>query len=149
MPIAEICSQTVIFVRRDETVKAAAELMHEHHVGSIVVVDERDDKRMPVGMLTDRDIVIAVVALGLDAATLQAGDVMSHAVWADAGAAETVELMRLKGVRRFPVVDAAGALFGIVAAADILALLAEEMSAVTGMLAREEKREANVRTSRV
>jgi CBS domain-containing protein len=65
----------------------------------------------------------------------------------DAGVAETVELMRMKGVRRLPVTDAAGALVGIVAADDILTLLAEEMSALATMISREHKREKKTRLS--
>ena len=123
MAIGEICSREVLFAHRDKTVKAAAALMRESHIGSIVVVDETDGKRIPTGILTDRDIVVAVVALGLDPNTIQVGDVMSQellAVREDAGVAETAELMRMKGVRRLPVTDAAGALIGIIAADDIL-----------------------------
>jgi len=148
MAIGEICSREVLFARRDTTVKAAAALMRESHMGSIIVVDEPNGKRIPAGILTDRDIVVAVVALGLDPNAIQVGDVMSQellAVREDAGIAETVELMRMKGVRRLPVTDDAGALVGIVAADDILTLLAEEMSALATMISREHKREKEMR----
>jgi CBS domain-containing protein len=148
MAIGEICSREVLFARRDTTVKAAASLMRESHMGSIIVVDEPNGKRIPAGILTDRDIVVAVVALGLDPNAIQVGDVMSQellAVREDAGIAETVELMRMKGVRRLPVTDDAGALVGIVAADDILTLLAEEMSALAKMISREHKREKEMR----
>jgi CBS domain-containing protein len=150
MAIGEICSREVLFARRDTTVKAAAALMRESHMGSIIVVDEPNGKRIPAGILTDRDIVVAVVALGLDPNAIQVGDVMSQellAVREDAGIAETVELMRMKGVRRLPVTDDAGALVGIVAADDILTLLAEEMSALAKMISREHKREKETRRS--
>jgi CBS domain-containing protein len=150
MAIGEICSREVLFARRDTTVKAAAALMRESHIGSIIVVDEPNGKRIPAGILTDRDIVVAVVALGLDPNAIQVGDVMGQellAVREDAGVAETVELMRMKGVRRLPVTDAAGALVGIIAADDILTLLAEEMSALAKMISREHKREEKMRRS--
>ena len=51
--------------------------MRENHIGSLVIVDESDRGRIPVGMLTDRDIAIAVVAQALDPRTLTAGEVMS------------------------------------------------------------------------
>jgi CBS domain-containing protein len=152
MAIGEICSREVLFARRDTTVKAAAALMRESHIGSLVVVDETNGKRIPSGILTDRDIVVAVVALGLDPNAIQVSDVMSQelvAVRVDAGVAETVELMWLKGVRRLPVTDAAGALVGIVSADDILTLLAEEMSALATMVSREHKREKEIRRSGV
>ena len=152
MAIGEICSREVVFARRDTTVKVAARLMRESHIGSLVVVDEPDGKRIPAGILTDRDIVVAVVALGLNSDVIQVGDVMSQellAVREDAGVAETAELMRLKGVRRLPVTDDAGALVGIIAADDLLMLLAEEMSALAMMVSREHKREKEMRRSGV
>jgi len=129
-------------------VTAAAQLMREYHVGSIVVVDEPNGKRMPAGIVTDRDIAVAVVALGLKPDAIQVGDVMNQelvAVREDAGVAETVELMRMKGLRRLPVTDSAGALVGIVAADDVLSLLAEEMAALASMVTREHKREVKTR----
>jgi CBS domain-containing protein len=129
-------------------VKAVAQLMREYHVGSIVVADEPNGKRMPAGIVTDRDIAVAVVALGLKPEVIQVGDVMNQelvAVREDAGVAETVELMRMKGLRRLPVTDSAGALVGIVAADDVLSLLAEEMAALASMVTREHKREVETR----
>jgi CBS domain-containing protein len=149
--IGEICSRNAVFARRNESVATAARLMRESHVGCLVVVDEIDGDRIPVGILTDRDITVAVVAPGLDANTMQVGDVMSAdllTVNEDAGVAETVELMRVRGIRRLPVTDADGRLVGLVASDDIMSLLAEEMSGLTGMIAREEKRERTVRKTR-
>ena len=148
MAIGEICSREVVFTKRDATVKAAARLMREFHVGSVVVVDESNGKRIPAGILTDRDITVAVVALGLDPEVIEIGDVMSGeliAVPEDTGIAEAVELMRLKGIRRVVVTDAGGDLVGIVAADDMLSLLAEEMSALASMAGREQKHEAALR----
>jgi len=148
MAIGEICSRDVVFAKRDATVKAAARLMREFHVGSVVVVDEPNGKRIPAGILTDRDITVAVVALGLDPEVIEIGDVMAGeliAVPENTGITEAVELMRLKGIRRVVVTDAGGDLVGIVAADDMLSLLAEEMSALASMAGREQKREAALR----
>ena len=151
MAIGEICSHNTVFARRDESVATAARLMRESHVGCLVVADEVDGERVPVGMLTDRDINVAVVAPGLDANTMQVGDVMSAellTVNEDAGIAETVELMRVRGIRRLPVTNTDGRLIGLIAADDIMSLLAEEISGLTGMIAREEKRERSLRKTR-
>ncbi len=151
MAIGEICSREVLFARRDESVAAAARQMRESHVGCLVVADEDGGKRVPVGILTDRDITVAVVAPGLDAEVILVGDVMSGellSVQEDAGIAETVELMRLRGIRRLPVTDSDGALVGLIAADDILSLLAEELSGLAGMISREEKRERTARKSK-
>lgn len=152
MAIGEICSREVVFARRDESVAAAARLMRERHVGCLVVADEENGKRVPVGMLTDRDIAVTVVAPGLDAQAILVGDVMSAellSVKEDAGIAETVELMRVRGIRRLPVTDGNGALIGLIAADDIVSLLAEEIAGIAGMISREEKRERTARKTRV
>jgi predicted transcriptional regulator len=148
MPIGEICNREVVCAKRDATVKTAARLMRECHVGSIVVVDEPEDKRIPAGILTDRDIAVAVVALGLDPDVIQIGDIMGTgliSVNEDWSTAEVVELMQVKGVRRLVVTDSNGYLVGIVAADDVLALLAEEMTALASMVVGERKHEAALR----
>lgn len=149
--IGEICSREVVFTGPDDSVASAAKLMRENHVGCLVVAEKQNGKRIPVGMLTDRDITVAVVAPGLDAEAILVGDVMSPEVLSvrdDAGIAETVELMRVRGIRRLPVTDTGGALIGLIAADDILALLAEEIAALAGMITREEKRERTARKTR-
>ena len=89
-----------------------------------------------------------MVALGLDPAVIQIGDIMGTRLVSgkeDWGIAEVVELMQLKGIRRLVVTDSDGYLVGIVTADDVLALLAEEMSALAAMVGGERKREAALR----
>jgi len=146
--IGEICNREVVFARRNDTVREAAQLMRDSHVGDLVVVEERNGRRVPTGILTDRDIAVGIVAKGLDPDVLAVGDVVGPElvlVKEDAGVSETIELMRAKGVRRIPVVDASGALVGIVTADDMLDLLAEELSALVRMVSREQRREAEYR----
>lgn len=148
MAIGEICSRDVVLTRKDMSVREAAQLMREYHVGALVVVEEVSGKRVPAGMLTDRDIAVAIVAKGLDPDTLSVGEVMSvqpATVRDTDGVAETIELMRAKGVRRLPVVDGRGAVVGIIAADDFIDLLAEEMSALARMISREQRRESEAR----
>jgi len=146
--IGEICNREVVFARPNESVLSAAILMREHHVGTLVVVEESAGKRVPTGIITDRDIAVGVVALGLDPDATLVGAVMSPELIRareDAGVAETVALMRQKGLRRLPVVDAAGSLVGLVAADDLLELLAEEISGLASIVAREQRRETEQR----
>ena len=148
MAIGEICNREVVFARRDESVKSAAELMREHHVGDLVIVEEANGQRVPCGVLTDRDIVVGVVAKGLDPDALEVAEVAgAELVLAreSDGVAETIELMRAKGVRRVPIVDAGGSLVGIVTADDILDLLAEELTALARMVSREQRHEVELR----
>ena len=148
MAVGEICSREVVFVRRGESVRDAAPLMREHHVGAVVVVDEREGSRMPAGVVTDRDIAVAVVAKGLDADGVQVEDLMSgELVTAQdtEGIAECIARMRGRGVRRMPVVAARGALVGIVTADDLLDLLAEELAGLARTVVNEQRRETQAR----
>jgi len=135
MHIGELSVVQTVSCTRDDTVQAAAMLMRRHHVGDLVVVDADGGASVPVGILTDRDIVLAVVAPGLDPASLLAGDVMSDDLLTANESDDvyaTIERMRLRGIRRVPVLDANGNLSGIVSADDLLAFLVDEM----GELAR-------------
>lgn len=150
MGVGEICSREVVCINRIECVAKAAQLMRKHHVGSVVVVEEKAGGRTPIGMLTDRDIVVAVVAVGLNPEAVTAGDIMSGellSVNEDAGIAETTELMRVRGVRRIPVTSSRGSLIGILAADDVQSLLAEEMSALASIGERAQRRESGFRKS--
>lgn len=148
MRVGEICNREVIVVERGASVREAASLMRQYHVGDLVVVEDRAGKRAPVGILTDRDIAIEVVAMGVDPEAVKVGEVMGPELIA-AGETETVydtlQRMRQHGVRRVPVVDAAGGLAGIVSLADLLEFLAEEISNLSKVEHREQAREARVR----
>ena len=151
MTIASICSRAAIAIRRSDSVTEAARLMRMHHVGSLVVVDD-DERgfRIPVGFLTDRDITVSVTALELDPSIITVNEVMVDSVICvseTAGIAETVSLMRDKGVRRLPVVDETGALAGIVTADDLIALFAGELSGLAESAVRERHRERELRRS--
>lgn len=148
MPIGEICNREVVFATRDTSILEAAQLMRRHHVGDLIVVDEKNGKRIPAGIVTDRDIVIEVIAKEADINSLTAGDIMGPELVttreAD-GVFETIQLMRLKGVRRMPVVDPHGGLVGIVSVDDLVELLAEEMNELAKLISREQVREAKNR----
>ena len=146
MRIGEICTTDTICCTRDETVQGAAMLMRRHHVGDLVVVDTDGGGNVPLGILTDRDIVLAVIAPGLDPASLQVGDIMSDDLLTcgeEDDVYQTIEHMRLRGIRRVPVVNRNGGLAGIVSADDLLEFLAEEMgdlSRISGNQQAHEKR---------
>ncbi|MDO9371065.1 MAG: CBS domain-containing protein [Gammaproteobacteria bacterium] len=144
MPIGELCSREVVFVRREDSIREAAQLMRQHHVGDVLVVDEKDAQRVPVGIVTDRDIVVEVVAKNVDLDVVTVGDIMSFQLVSARdtdGVYETIQLMRIKGVRRLPIVNARGGLVGILALDDIIELLAEELSALAKVIAREQAQE--------
>ena len=61
MQVGEVCNRDVVIIDRNDPISNAAKLMRHHHVGNVVVVEERGDERFPVGMLTDRDLVVEVL----------------------------------------------------------------------------------------
>jgi CBS domain-containing protein len=147
MSIGTLCNREVVFVHRVNLIRDAAQLMRQFHVGDLVVVDD-NGKRKPVGIVTDRDIVIAIVALGLDPNVLTVGDIMGPelvTVGADEGVFETIRLMRQRGVRRLPVITADGDLAGIVTIDDLLQLLAKELAELASVIEHEQKVEAHTR----
>ena len=148
MPVGEICNREVVFAERTTTIVEAARLMRRYHVGDLVVVDEVQGRRVPVGMVTDRDLVVEVIAREQPFASCTVSAVMSATVVCvpeTAGVIEAIQLMRSHGVRRVPVVDAGGALVGILAADDLLDLLAEELSALARIAPRGQEREVRSR----
>lgn len=148
MTIGGICTRKVVIGARDTSLYEAAKLMREHHAGDLVVTDARGDKRTPVGIVTDRDIVIAVLAEGLNPEGLTVGEIMTAGlvtVNENDGVFEALRLMRCEGVRRAPIVDDAGALIGIVALDDLLELIAEELGDLASLIREERRKEEIIR----
>lgn len=148
MPIGEICNRETIFVFKDTSILQTAQLMRRHHVGDVIVVEEQGAKRIPIGIVTDRDIVIEVIAKEAEPSHLTAGDIItSKLVTArdTEGVYESIQLMRMNGIRRLPIVDADGGLVGIVSMDDLLELLAEEMNEIAKLVSREQFKETKAR----
>jgi len=106
MSIGEICNRETVFSTKDSSIQQAAPLMREHHVGDLVIVEENAGRRIPVGILTDRDLVIEILAKDVDVDNVTVGDVVSNLLMTareSDGLYETMQRMRAKGVRRVPV----------------------------------------------
>jgi len=149
MAVGEICNREVVMTEKSVSVVEAAQLMRTHHVGDLVVVEEKGGRRHPVGIVTDRDIVVEVVAAGVNPDTFKVGDIMGPELATlreSEGLFEALRYMRDKGVRRMPVVDRDGGLVGILTLDDLLSLLAEEMTELAKLVSHERQREAAVRT---
>ena len=148
MPIGELCNREVVFATRKTTIVEAAQLMRRYHVGDLVVVDEIDGRRVPVGIVTDRDIVTEVVARVCPAEGCSVENIMHTplvTVQENDGVIATIQLMRVHGVRRVPVVGKAGELIGIVSVDDLLELLAEELAELAKVALRQQAREVRNR----
>lgn len=118
MKIREMMTKGTRFVAPETPVIEAAGLMRLHDIGVVPVLE---DSRI-VGMLTDRDIVLQVVADGRDSKTTLVRDVMSTgsiSVFDDQDVDEAVQLMQRYQVRRLPVLDRGSKLVGIVSLGDI------------------------------
>ena len=149
MTIGEICNRETIFVARETSINEVARIMREKHVGDLVVVEEKGVRRIPVGIVTDRDLVIEILAKDVSPDTLTVGDVMNTDLLTAQETDDTyltMQRMRAKGVRRLPVVDAGGSLAGIVTIDDFLDLLASELTSLSRLVSNEQRRERRRRT---
>jgi CBS domain-containing protein len=146
MQVGEVCNRDVVIIDRNDPISDAAKLMRLHHVGDVVVVEKRNGHCFPVGILTDRDLVVEVLANDIEPDTLLAGDVMSFdliTVRENEGLPEAIKRMRDKGIRRMPVVSADGSLQGILTMDDLLDLITEQLADLVMLVGREQRRESD------
>lgn len=144
MPIGDVCIREVLVATPETTITEAARLMRQHHVGDLVVVGSKNGNPIPTGIVTDRDIVLSVVATHLDPSIFTLGDMVTDnliTVREDLGVFECIQKMRTKGVRRMPVVDAQGRLVGIISVDDLIQLLGQELSELGRLISREQAKE--------
>ena len=150
MNVGQLCRRNVVTVRRGVPVISAARLMRENHIGYLVVVepDAAGTTARPVGVLTDRDIVVAAVARGEDPTRLTVADVMTQNPVV-IGLGETIAAamaeMRRIGVRRLPVVGELDELVGLLSLDDVLELLAGELGDAAGAIRSERRIEGDLR----
>ena len=150
MNVAQLCSRNVVTVRKIDEVVAAARLMRERHVGFLVVTepDFAGTIERPIGVLTDRDIVVSIIARERDPRSLVVGDVMTeNPVVLDRfdSIAAAVSEMRRIGVRRMPVIGELGQLFGVLSLDDVLDTLAGELHNLAGAVRNEQRIESEMR----
>jgi len=149
MNVGEICTREVVIVNRNDSVLEAARLMRQYHVGDVIVIDRKAEQNIPAGILTDRDIVIELVAKEVDAASVSAGDIMSNDLLTaieDDDLTELIQKMQIRGVRRAPVLNNQGELVGIVSKDDLIELIGEQLSSLVTLVNRGERREHSLRT---
>ena len=150
MHIGHISSAATVSCHPDTSVLEAAQLMRRNHVGTLVIVEEVQGVKMPVGIVTDRDIVVIVIAEGLDPKSIKVIDIMTTELMTaieSEDVFETVERMRFKGVRRIPIVNKLGGLVGIVSVDDIWKCMAKEMTELADVTMRQQAREKTMRRS--
>jgi CBS domain-containing protein len=144
MRVGEVCNREVIVAHADESVHAAAELMRRYHVGNVVVVEERDGRTVPTGIVTDRDLVVEVMVPELEPKDLAVRDIVTGPLSVareEDGLMDALEIMRAKAIRRLPVVDADGKLVGILTLDDAGGLLAEMQARLWAVVERQRSAE--------
>ena len=147
--LKEFSTTLVAVVEPETSARVVAQLMRLHHIGSLVVV-EAGNRNKPVGIVTDRDLVLELMAEGLDPAVFTAGDIMSvDLVKAnpDMDVMEAVQLMRKYRLRRLVIIDDAGNLFGIVTIEDVMSLLTRELADFAFALGTARDRESRERAA--
>ena len=144
MTVGKYCNREVYVALPDTSILELAKLMREYHVGDIIVVEQLGEKRMPVGIVTDRDLVVEVLAQGVDMNAVVARDVMSSelvTVNEQDALLDALETMRSNGVRRVPVVSKGGNLEGILTVADAIELINEASSQLSQIIRKGFERE--------
>jgi CBS domain-containing protein len=145
MQLKDICTPDAAYCERKTTTLRAAEIMRQKHVGDlVVVVDDASDERTPVGIITDRDIVVKVLGNERDPSRVSAGDVMKTPVVVanhTDDVSDAIARMRAHRVRRLPVVGPHGRLIGIVTLDDLLRQLVNDAGALLEIVASEQDQE--------
>ena len=137
MSVGALCNREVAVTGPETTVAEAARLMRNYHVGDLVILGE---ERKPEGLVTDRDIVVEVMAKGLDPESLTVTDIMTQAlttVSEETDFWDALAHMRLHGIRRLPIVSVEGTLTGILTLDDAVELVGEAVANLAGLVARE------------
>jgi CBS domain-containing protein len=148
MTLKSICNREVVIAQKNDTLVEAAKLMREYQVGSIVIVEERNGLRYPVGIVTDRDLVIELIAKEVDINSVTLGDVMYRDIILgkeNDDINETIKIMRQRGIRRLPVVDDRSVLVGIVTMDDLIDLIAEELKDLVALIGKQQNLEKGCR----
>lgn len=145
MSAGALCVRDVVVATGSDSVLAVATLMRTHHVGAVVLVEEREGVRVPTGIVTDRDIVLEGVVGAFDRLPqLTAGDLVTRSlvtVREIDPIDNALEVMRSAGVRRLPVVDDEGGLVGIMAIDDLVEVFSARFASLAGVIANEQDNE--------
>lgn len=147
MLLKDICTVDVVCCGREATVMEAALLLRGQHTGDVVVVDDPAGQRLPAGLITDRDIVVKVLAAGRDPQRVTVGQLMGTPLVSaseDEDTSQAIARMRAHGVRRLPVTGQGGQLVGIVTLDDLLRLLAADLGGLLAIVSKEQDRERRI-----
>jgi CBS domain-containing protein len=146
--IGEYCKRAVVAIASTTDAADAAKLMREEHVGFLIVYRAGDELQKPIGVLTDRDLVLGVMARDVDPHAVTVDDVMTRQplIATDSDElSDMLQAMRLAGIRRVPVVDVRGALIGVMAIDDAIDVITGLMCDIAGSIKSEQRQEWRAR----
>lgn len=146
MKIGEACNRDVVVIDHSESAYEAANLMRENHVGDVVVVRYENGVRIPIGIVTDRDLVLEIIVPQVDPRNVEAGELFTRThletVTIEDDLEQALDIMHAQGIRRLPVIDKQdGALVGIITIDDIVDLLSEQLSEIGRLHVTQQNRE--------
>jgi len=148
MLAGEYCNRSVTIIGKHDSIRKASKLMRKHHTRDILVVELRNGERIPVGIITDRDIVIQVLAIDVEIDDISIEDVMSYKLITaneNDDLMNTIRRMRINTVRRIPIVNQAGGLVGVLSTDDILDIITEQLMDIDQINFNDKKREKGYR----
>ena len=146
----EYCNRDVVIIGKDDSIIKAAKLMREHHVGDVIVVEIRNGERTPIGILTDRDIVVSVIAEEVNLNDILISDIFKYKLITaneNSDLMSTIKRMRINGIRRIPIVNQAGGLVGILSIDDILDVITEQLMDIDQIIVTGQNKEKESRTT--
>lgn len=139
MTIGDYCKHVVITTSKNTNVFDAAKLMKKHNIGNVVVVDETNGGT-PIGIFTDRDITIKIVADEIDPRKLTVGDAMTQdllVLQEHQSIQEAIDKMCAKKVRRAPIIDKNNKIIGIATVDDLLLLFSDELGSLAKLVRKQ------------
>jgi predicted transcriptional regulator len=139
MQVGEVCTRAVVQCPKNASALEAAKTMRDAHIGNVVVVEDRDGKKVPIGVITDRDIVVQLVAKEVNPSDVTVTDLMGtdlYVAFEEEDIHDAIQRMRYRGVRRLPVVGPDSTLTGIIALDDLLEYLADELVGIARVSSR-------------
>ena len=144
----DLMEKDVVSIHPDASLFDAAQLMREHHIGDVVVVEQMEGKDRPVGMVMVGDLVVETLGQIVNPDAVRVNDIMSKSVVcakSTDGIYDLIRIMKDNGVGRLPVVDDKGFLIGIVTAKKVLDLLVQELGELASFSQNQHARESDQR----
>jgi CBS domain-containing protein len=138
MKISEICRSDVVSIDQNASAAEAAKIMKRSRIGSLIAIEEGSNK--PIGIITDRDIVLKVIAEGKDPSSVKIAEFMSKNLYMenqDTDIAEVISMMKEKGIRRVPIIDDESRLCGIVSLDDLCLMVDKEQDNIADIIRKQ------------